>query len=137
MTLDRRFDFAFEPRYRRAARVFGVTERTAWLSVQGRELKVRFGPWRVATSLDNIGTVSRTGPYAFLKTAGPARLGVSDRSLTFATNGLDGVQIDFHEPITGMDPLGVIRHPNLTVTPVDCAGLVAALEAGTKSASVD
>lgn len=124
------FPFAFEPRYRRAARLFGVTERTAWLTIEGRDLTVRFGPWRVVTSLGNISSVTRTGPYAFIKTAGPARLGVVERSLTFATNGRAGVQIEFLEPITGIDPFGAIHHQSLTVTPVDCAALVAALEGG-------
>ena len=34
-----------------------------------------------------------TGPYAFWKTAGPARYAVTDSGLTFATNGDRGVLI--------------------------------------------
>ena len=50
-------------------------------------LIARFGPWQVQTALDNIADVSITGPYTFVKTAGPAHLSLADRGLTFATNG--------------------------------------------------
>ena len=73
--------------------------------------------------------MSLTGPYRFVKTAGPARLGITDRGLTFATNSRAGVCLEFAEPITGIDPLGKIKHPNFTLTPSDCAGLAAALRA--------
>ena len=75
-----------------------------------------------------------TGPYAFWKTAGPARLAITDRGLTFATNGDRGVLISFRTPVRGIDPLGILRHPELTVTvtDVDC---LAALLRGEKSAT--
>lgn len=123
----RRFEFGFEPRYRRASRLFGIRPDTAWIEVGDETLTVRFGPWRVATPLANIADVTITGPYAYIKTAGPARLGITDRGLTFATNGRRGVRLQFREPITGMDPWGALRHPNLTLTAADCAGLAAAL----------
>ncbi len=125
-----RFEFDFEPRYERPARIFGVRPDRAWIEVTGTELLARFGPWRIATPLTNITTVSITGPYAFLKTAGPAHLGFTDRGLTFATNSRRGVELQFAEPITGMDRWGKIHHPNLTLTPIDCDGLAAALRAG-------
>ena len=71
--------------------------------------------------------VSITGPYAFWKTAGPARLAVTDRGLTFATNGDRGVLILLRKPEPGLDPLGMIRHPELTVTVADVAGLASLL----------
>jgi hypothetical protein len=121
------FPFLFEQRYAIAGRLFGVTPaRTAIVVADGR-LRARFGPWRIDTPLTNIATVSVTGPYAFVKTAGPARLSLSDRGLTFATNSRAGVYLEFADPIRGIDPLGKIRHPNLTLTPADCAGLAAAL----------
>ena len=77
-----------------------------------------------------------TGPYSLLKTIGPARLSVSDRGLTFATNSRRGVCLRFVRPVPGIDPLGKIKHPNLTVTVWDCAGLLAALDiAGLGSAA--
>jgi len=63
------------------------------------------------------------GPYAYWKTAGPARLAITDRGLTFATNGKSGVLISFRTPVRGLEPLGVIRHPELTVTVAEVDGL--------------
>ncbi len=120
----RTFAFGFEDRYRTPARLFGVTPDTTGIEVDERELRAHFGPWRVATPLGNISGVAITGPYAFLKTAGPAHLGVTDRGLTFATNSRAGVELTFARPITGIDwGLGLIRHPNLTLTPGDVTGL--------------
>lgn len=121
------FPFLFERRYAVVGRLFGVTPDCTAITVADGRLQARFGPWRIDTALSNITTVSLTGPYAFLKTAGPAHLGLTDRGLTFATNSRAGVCMEFVEPIAGIDPLGKIRHPNLTLTPVDCAGLAALL----------
>lgn len=122
------FDFLFEQRYRKPARLFGVTSSSCGIDVDEGLLDARFGPWRVRTPRTNVAGVQITGPYVFVKTAGPARLGLTDRSLTFATNSWRGVEIAFHRPIRGIDPLGVIRHPTLTVTVADCEALVAAFE---------
>jgi hypothetical protein len=124
-----RFEFRFAPAYRRAARIFGVTPMTAWLDVDSETLRARFGPWRVRTPLANITAVALTGPYAFVKTAGPARLAVTDRGLTFATNGDRGVLITFRRPVPGIEPTGLLRHPELTVTVSDVDGLAALLRA--------
>lgn len=111
-----RFDFAFDDRYRKVCRLFGVHPGAAWVDVDDDELTARFGPWTVRTPLANIVSATPTGPYSIAKTIGPARLSVADRGLTFATNRDGGVCLRFAEPVTGMDPLGVIRHPGLTVT---------------------
>jgi hypothetical protein len=123
----RAFPFRFATAYRLAARAFGVSERSALILVTDDELRVQFGPWRVATRLANIAGTTRTGPFRFVKTAGPARLTFSDRGLTFATNSENGVCLDFHDPIPGIEPTGRLRHPNLTLTPVDCDALIAAV----------
>jgi hypothetical protein len=104
-----------------------VTPTTAWLEVSQTTFDAHFGPWRVTTPLANISGVEVTGPYLFIKTAGPARLAVTDRGLTFATNGERGVLVSFHEPVTGLDRFGVLHHPELTVTVADVDGLAAAL----------
>ena len=114
-----RFAFRFDPRYRQAARPFGITPERAWVEVDGGRLEARFGPWRLGTPLGNIKHVEITGPYRFIKTAGPARLGITDRGLTFATNGNRGVLITFLEALPAIEPLGVLRHPELTVTVED------------------
>jgi hypothetical protein len=122
-----RFDFLFTPGYRAAGLCFGVLPGTAEVSVTEDAISVRFGPWHVLTSLDNIQDIAITGPYAFLKTAGPAHLSFGDRGLTFATNGEQGVQLNFRSPIRGIEPTGLLRHPNLTLTVADVDGLVAVL----------
>lgn len=121
-----RFAFRFAPSYRVAARAFGVGPSSAYVDIGADQLDARFGPWRVSTPLENIADVSVTGPYAFLKTAGPARLAITDRGLTFASNGDRGVLIKFHTAVRGLDPLGILRHPELTVT-VDEVNRLAAL----------
>jgi hypothetical protein len=122
-----RFPFRFDPTYRRLARLFGITPDRAWVDLGEEELDARYGPWRVRTPASNIARVEVTGPYAFLKTAGPARLGITDRGLTFASNGDRGICVTFHSPVPGIDPFGWIRHPELTVTVLDVEGLVEAL----------
>ncbi len=124
-----RFEFRFDPAYRRLARLFGVTPRTAWVEVGDETLDARFGPWHVRTPLANIAGIDVTGPYAFVKTAGPARLAVTDRGLTFATNGDRGVLVTFGSPVPGLEPLGVLRHPELTVTVADVGTLASLLRA--------
>jgi hypothetical protein len=49
------------------------------------------------------------------KTVGPARLAITDRHLTFATNRDRGVLISFNPPVRGFDPLGILYRPELTV----------------------
>ena len=122
-----RFPFRFTRAFRIASSPFGVTPGNSMITVDQRQLEVRFGPWRVSTPRSNIRAVSITGPYLFVKTAGPARLTFHDRGLTFASNNDRGVFIEFHEPIPGIEPSGRLRHPNLTVTPADCDGLAALL----------
>jgi hypothetical protein len=100
-----RFEFRFVPVYRRVAQVFGVTPRTAWVDLYDDALEALFGPWHVRTALLNVTNVEVTGPYAFLKTVGPARLAVSDRGLTFATNSDRGVLVTFRVPVPGIEPL--------------------------------
>jgi hypothetical protein len=108
--------------------VFGITPATAWVDVDVLDFKARFGPWHVTTPLANITDVAVTGPYRFVKTAGPARLAITDRGLTFATNGDRGARISFDTAVRGLDPLGVIRHPELTVTVDEVDEFVALLE---------
>jgi hypothetical protein len=122
-----RFPFRFDPTYRCLARLFGVTPERAWVDLGEEELEARYGPWQVRTPRRNIAGVEVTGPYALIKTAGPARLAITDRGLTFASNGDRGVCLSFHSPVAGIDRRGLIRHPTLTLTVCDIDGLVEAL----------
>ena len=122
-----RFDFRFASGYRLAARLFGITPERAWVQIDDEHLLAHYGPWRLRTTLDNISRVAITGPYRFYRTAGPARLGITDGGLTFASNGDRGVLLSFRERVPAIDPLRLIRHPELTVTVADVHGLVSAL----------
>jgi hypothetical protein len=121
------FDFSFDPAYRSAARIFGITPSTARVEVSDERLEARFGPWCVSTARSNVVDAVITGPYAFWKTAGPARMAITDRGLTFATTGKQGVLITFERPVRGLDPFGLLRHPELTVTVRDTDRLAALL----------
>ncbi|GAA2431167.1 hypothetical protein GCM10010191_51110 [Actinomadura vinacea] len=111
------FTFRFTRAYRFAALPFGVTPKSARVIVTDAVIDIRFGPWRLATNLNNVAEVEEvTGPYAFLKTAGPAHLSLADRGVTFATNSEGGVCIRFRSPVPAIDPLRLVRHPAATVT---------------------
>jgi hypothetical protein len=124
-----RFTFAFDTAYRVAGLPFGVTPSRTEVVVDDEHLRVRFGPWRLRTELSNVVGTELTGPFSFPKTAGPAHLSFSDRGLTMATNGRQGVCIRFRTPVPGIDPTGRIRHPGLTVTVADPQGLADRLQA--------
>ncbi len=112
----RRFAFRFTEPYVRAARPFGITPDRAWVEVGGEELVAQYGRWSVRTPLTNIAAVKLTGPYRFVKTAGPPRLGITDLGLTFASNGERGVEIAFRRRVHGVMPQGPLTHGELTVT---------------------
>lgn len=122
-----RFDFDFAPSHALPSRAFGVTPDRAWVEVSDDELRIRFGFWRLRTRRANVESVTVSGPYSWWKTAGPARLSLADRGITFATNGERGLCLSFREPVRAIDPLGVVRHPGVTVTVADVHGLAAAL----------
>jgi hypothetical protein len=123
-----RFSFRFSDSYRLAARPFGIRPDNSWVEVDERRFSAVYGRWLVETPLDNITHTRVTGPYAFYKTAGPARLAVTDRGLTFASNGERGLLICFDRKVWGLDRLGLIRHPELTVTVEDPEALAAAID---------
>ena len=97
--------------------------------IDNEQQLANYGPWRLRTTLANLNRVAITGPYRFYRTAGPARLGITDGGLTFASNGDRGVLLAFRERVPAIDPLRLIRHPELTVTVDDVHGLVSALSA--------
>ena len=68
------FPFRFGRCYRLAGLPFGVAPPTAWVRVSAHGFEVRFGPWCLRTPRVNITGTAVTGPYWWLKTAGPAHL---------------------------------------------------------------
>jgi uncharacterized protein DUF2795 len=132
-----RFAFRFDLLHRVAGAAFRVSPGSAEVLVDRTRsrptLEVRFGPWHVETSVDNVESATVTGPYQPLKTVGPAHLSLADRGLTFGTNDARGLCIRFREPVRGLEPLGVVRHPSVTVTVADVDGLRAALQTGRRT----
>jgi hypothetical protein len=121
------FPFRFAAAYRLPALLFGITSTTTGVWVDETMLRIRFGPWRLHTPLTNVISTTHTGPYPMIKTVGPAHLSLADRGLTYATNNERGLCIRFRQPVAGIEPLGLLRHPAITVTVADCHGLARAL----------
>ena len=123
----RRFTFRFAPSMAPFAKVFGVRPSTAWVDLGPAEVSARFGRWSMRTPLANVASAEVTGPYAWAKVVGPARLSISDRGATFATNPDAGVCLIFIAPVRVLLPGDLLLSPNLTVTVDDPAALVAAI----------
>jgi hypothetical protein len=125
--MTQRFEFDFSRDVQRWNRLFAVNPRSAYLLVNDGDLIVHFGPWTLTTTLNNIVDATITGPYRLWRVAGPARLSLADRGLTFATTTRTGLCLTFRSPVPGIDPFGIFRHPNLTVTVKDPSALATAL----------
>lgn len=115
---ERRFAFAFEPYQLALGLPLAITPFTSWVTVGSNGLHIRYGPWSLQTSLDNVAGVEVTGPYTMTKTGGPPRLSLVDRGISFVTRRSSGVCILFREPVPGILPLhlGLVKHPGATVT---------------------
>lgn len=120
----RRYEFEFEPLLRPAALAVGVTPWTARVDVDGQHVDIRFGPWHMRIDRSNIAGARETGPYRFAKVAGPPHLSLADRGITFATTRRGGVCIELREPQGGIGPIGLLKHPAVTVTVADPEGLI-------------
>ncbi len=119
----------FDEPFATASALFGVRPSTSGVDVVDGRLVVRFGWWRVETTVANIESFERTGPYRWWKVIGPAHLSLADGGLTFATTDRGGVCIRFKEPVPGIEPTGHLRHPGLTVTVAEPDRLVALIGA--------
>jgi Rho termination factor-like protein len=121
------FPLAFDAPYQLAAMAVGVRPSRAGVAVFDHMLVAAYGPWVVVTPVQNVVEAEITGPYAWPKVIGPPHLSLKDRGLTFAGNANQGVCIDFRRPVRGIEPTGIVRHPNLTVTVAQPHGLIDAL----------
>jgi hypothetical protein len=101
------------------SRLFGVNDENSYVKVDGEKVEIRFGPWHMTTPLSNVASAEVSGPFAWWKVIGPPRLSLADRGVTFATSTRAGVCLRFREPVAGIEPRGVIRHPGATVTVED------------------
>ena len=118
------FEMAFDPRFQLPLAALGVTPATAHVTVAADRLVACFGPWVCRTAPANVRAVRLTGPYRWHRAIGP-RLSLADHRLTFGSTPARGVCLLFREPVPGIGPLGLIRHPNLTLTAADPERLAA------------
>jgi hypothetical protein len=126
-TAPQRFAFAFGRPLDLLALPFGIRPKTAYVEVTNDRLEIRFGPWSISTPRDNVDDAHVTGPYQWFKVAGPARLSMRDRGITFAASHRQGLCIHFREPVTGLTPFVPLRHPAVTVAVEDPEALARAL----------
>ncbi|HUB42184.1 MAG TPA: hypothetical protein VMA72_25315 [Streptosporangiaceae bacterium] len=109
------FEMAFDPRFRLPLAALGITPATAHVTVTAHRLAACFGPWTCRTTPTNVQAIRLTGPYRAYRTIGP-RLSLAGHGLTFGTNARRGVCLLLREPVPGIEPFGLIRHPQLTLT---------------------
>ena len=121
------FDFAFTRAYAAAARPFGITSRSSSVELGPQWLYVRDGAWRLLTPRSNIASAEVTGDFDFHRTAGPPRLSLTDRGVSFTSNGDRALCLRFHEPVPAIDPTATITHPGATLSVADPEALAAAL----------
>ena len=119
--------YRFRPPVSRWSRIFNARPSTSGVTVVDGRMIATFGPWTVASDLANIATASLTGPYKAWRVAGPARMSLADRGITFATNAEVGLCVTFVRPVPGIDPFGILTHPTLTVTVDDPEALAVAI----------
>jgi hypothetical protein len=121
------FEFAFGPRYSRLLRVGGITPDTTLVTVTDDEYRIRFGGWKLNTTIANCTATCLTDGYAWYRAIG-ARGSFKDKGVTFGTTTDRGVCVLFAEPVPALVPGTLMNHPGATVTVADCEGLIAALE---------
>ena len=130
------FSFAFQRPLDSWARWFAVVPTRSYVRVDDHGFEAVYGLWRVATVWSNVVGVERTGPYRAWKVAGPARLSWADRGMTMAGTTAGGACLRFREPVRGIDPLGVIRHPAVTLGVDDLDVFVRTVEERIEAASM-
>jgi hypothetical protein len=116
------FPFEFEERYRLVLRGLGVPPANRQVVITPERFVARFGRWVVDTPLANVDDACITGPYRAHRAIG-ARGSFADRGATFGTTCAGGVCVQFHTPVRGLDPLGLVKHPGFAVTVADREGL--------------
>ncbi|MEV6691982.1 hypothetical protein AB0M35_11000 [Micromonospora sp. NPDC051196] len=123
-----RFGFRFDPPWRPVLALLGVRPSTAWVDVDADDLTVRFGPWRLRTTRDNVAEVQTTGPYRWWRAIG-THLSAADVGISFGTSTARGLCVRFLRPVPALLPGGWPRHPAMTVTVADPDALARALAA--------
>jgi hypothetical protein len=120
------FSFAIETKYAPFLLTFGVTKNAAWLRIDDDGIEVRFGLFRLSTSLDNITGYQISGDYRAYRAIG-VRGSLVDKGVTFGSTTKRGLCVTFAEAVAVKPGVGQ-KHPGMTVTVEDIDGLAAALE---------
>lgn len=122
------FQLRFDAPWRWLLRAIGVRRGGAQVELtdDGRLVAI-YGPFSVETTIENIKSVQRTGPYRWWRAIGP-RASLADKGFTFGTSSRAGICLCFEEWLESGYVRGG-RMESLTVTVDDPAGLARALEA--------
>ncbi len=119
-----RFPIRVGPRSRAVIRFWGARPETAYAELDDDELRGRFGPFRLRTSLGNVEAWRIEGPFVWIKAIG-VRKSLRGGDLSFAGAAHGGVRVAFREPIRW----GPMRVPALYVGADDLTGFAEALRA--------
>ena len=116
------------PRYERPARLFGVKPENAGVEVGDERFEAHFGHWRVRTPLTNIAAVEVTWAVRILEYGRPgASRRYRPRTRRSRPTATAACWCPFGSPCLGVEPTGLLKHPELTVTVADVEGLAALL----------
>ncbi|MEP1126276.1 MAG: hypothetical protein ABJH68_20525 [Ilumatobacter sp.] len=118
------FPYERDARWRALLLPIGVTARDG-VTVTDTTMRATFGLFSVETPLTNITTTKITGPHRWYTAVG-VRLSFSDDGVTFGTNHLRGLSIQFEDKVRRV--IGLHDHSSLWVSVADPEGLAAALD---------
>ncbi len=117
------FPYERDARWKALLLPIGVTSRDG-VTVTDTSVRATFGLFSVETPRANVTTTKVTGPHRWYTAVG-VRLSFSDDGVTFGTNHLRGLCIQFEEKVRRV--IGLHDHSSLWVSVADPEGLAAAL----------
>ena len=120
---DRFFPYERDGRWKILLAPLGVKDEDG-VTVTDDTMRATFGYWAVETSVDNVVGTRISGPHRWFTAVG-LRLSFSDDGLTFGTNHLRGLCIEFGDKVPRV--IGLHDHSSLWVSVADPVGLAAAL----------
>ena len=121
---DQFFPYEIDRRWKPMLLPLGVGKDDGVTVTEDGRLVATFGWVKVDTPLSNVDHTAITGPHRWYTAVG-LRLSFADDGLTFGTNHLEGLCIEFVEPIPRV--IGFRNHSALWVSVADPEGLAAAL----------
>ena len=122
---DQFFPYRFDNRWKPMFAVLGVGSDDGVTITDGGRLVATFGRVEIDTPLGNIDHSQISGPHRWYTAVG-LRLSFSDDGITFGTNHVSGLCIEFVEKVPKV--IGFKDHSALWVSVDDPEGLAAALD---------